>query len=122
MALSRARLGLYIVAKKSLFSNCYELSQSFDLLNKNPEKLHLFPNEAHSECSDVKGGRGRELVINNMQHLCGFVYNKFIDKMRQMQQQQNDNEFKRPLLDMPEVDPPKNPHVENKMGSSEKAE
>jgi len=122
VALSRARLGLYIVAKKSLFSNCYELSQSFDLLNKNPEKLHLFPNEAHSECSDVKGGRGRELVINNMQHLCGFVYNKFIDKMRQMQQQQNVNAFKRPLLDMPEVDPPKNPHVENKMGSSEKAE
>merc|ERR1719376_93634 len=123
VALSRARLGLYIVAKKSLFSNCYELSQSFDLLNKNPEKLHLFPNETYSESSGVNRGRGKELVINNMQHLCGFVYNKFIDRMRQMQPEQSkqQNVVQQPLANTPKVDPQKTT-TEGEMGSTEKVE
>ena len=33
MAMSRARLGLYIFARVSLFRNCYELSPAFNQVN-----------------------------------------------------------------------------------------
>jgi intron-binding protein aquarius len=41
VALSRARLGLYIFGRLSLFKPCQELSQSFDLLLQKPTQLQL---------------------------------------------------------------------------------
>ena len=43
VAMSRARLGLYIFARVSLFKNCYELQPAFSILTKKPLQLHLAP-------------------------------------------------------------------------------
>ena len=46
VAMSRARLGLYVFCRRSLFENCYELSQTFSLLTKRPDTLRIVENEA----------------------------------------------------------------------------
>jgi len=43
--MSRARLGLYVFGRQSLFQNCLELSPSMNVLLTRPTKLQLVPNE-----------------------------------------------------------------------------
>jgi intron-binding protein aquarius len=45
VALSRARLGLYVFGKKALFDSCIELGPSFAVLNSKPSRLQLVLNE-----------------------------------------------------------------------------
>jgi|TARA_B110000208_G_scaffold13567_1_gene16611 intron-binding protein aquarius len=45
VALSRARLGLYVFGRLSVFSECFELRHAFGLLAKRPSKLMLVPGE-----------------------------------------------------------------------------
>ncbi|KAJ5309076.1 hypothetical protein N7508_004455 [Penicillium antarcticum] len=45
VALSRARLGLYILGRREVFESCYELKPAFDLLLQRPDKLMLAPGE-----------------------------------------------------------------------------
>jgi len=53
VALSRARLGLYVFCRQSLFENCYELSPAFNLLLSRPPVLELVVGERY------QGGSGR---------------------------------------------------------------
>jgi len=39
--MSRARLGFYVFCRKSLFGNCYELTEVFKHFNKRPQTLSL---------------------------------------------------------------------------------
>uniref|UniRef100_A0A8C2V566 RNA helicase aquarius n=1 Tax=Chinchilla lanigera TaxID=34839 RepID=A0A8C2V566_CHILA len=45
VAMSRARLGLYIFARVSLFQNCFELTPAFSQLTARPLHLHIIPAE-----------------------------------------------------------------------------
>lgn len=45
VAMSRARLGLYIFARVSLFQNCFELTPAFSQLTARPLHLHIIPTE-----------------------------------------------------------------------------
>ncbi|KAB8231061.1 hypothetical protein BDV23DRAFT_123206 [Aspergillus alliaceus] len=45
VALSRARLGLYILGRREVFESCYELKPAFDLLFQRPDKLMLAAGE-----------------------------------------------------------------------------
>ena len=45
VALSRARLGLYIFGRAELFANCYELRPAMKQLLARPHHLHLHPSE-----------------------------------------------------------------------------
>lgn len=45
VALSRARLGLYILGRREVFESCYELKPAFDRLFQRPDKLMLAPGE-----------------------------------------------------------------------------
>ena len=45
VALSRARLGLYILCRKNLFCNCHELKRALDQLAERPSKLQLIKGE-----------------------------------------------------------------------------
>ncbi|MBN3285523.1 AQR helicase, partial [Polyodon spathula] len=47
VAMSRARLGLYIFARVSLFQNCFELTPAFNQLAARSLQLHIVPNEYH---------------------------------------------------------------------------
>lgn len=41
VAMSRARLGLYVFCRRSLFEQCYELQPTFKLLLQRPDRLAL---------------------------------------------------------------------------------
>lgn len=45
VALSRARLGLFILGRREVFESCYELKPAFDRLLQRPDKLMLVPGE-----------------------------------------------------------------------------
>ncbi|KHJ41012.1 Intron-binding protein aquarius family protein [Trichuris suis] len=45
VAMSRAKLGLYILARVSLFRNCFELTPVFGMLCQRPQNLILVPTE-----------------------------------------------------------------------------
>ncbi len=47
VALSRARLGLYIFGRAQLFKSCFELTPAFNILLKRPVKLELVLNELY---------------------------------------------------------------------------
>ncbi|KAL6124939.1 hypothetical protein ACLB2K_077447 [Fragaria x ananassa] len=51
VAMSRARLGLYVFCRRSLFEQCYELQPTFQLLLQRPDRLALNFNETtpHTE-------------------------------------------------------------------------
>lgn len=48
VAMSRARLGLYVFCRRSLFEQCYELQPTFQLLLQRPDHLALNLNETTS--------------------------------------------------------------------------
>ncbi|XP_003371810.1 conserved hypothetical protein, partial [Trichinella spiralis] len=45
VAFSRGRLGLYVLARVSLFENCFELTPAFRMFQNRPRKLIIIPNE-----------------------------------------------------------------------------
>lgn len=47
VALSRARLGLYVFCRKQLFEGCFEISSAWQLLLKRPTKLQLVIGEEY---------------------------------------------------------------------------
>ena len=78
VAMSRARLGLYVFSRVGLFQNCFELSPAFRLLTRHPLALHLYP----MECSPPVRPAGYTpqtpvLIIRDMPHLASFVYDEY---------------------------------------------
>jgi len=47
VAASRARLGLYVFCRQSLFESCFELTNTFEQLNRNPNQLQLVVGEGY---------------------------------------------------------------------------
>ncbi|KAF1947737.1 hypothetical protein EJ02DRAFT_363959 [Clathrospora elynae] len=80
VALSRARLGLYILGRRSVFESVFELKPAFDILLQRPDKLTLVTDEMFSETlrplslqadrEEVEG----EAVMEDVEHLGKYVY------------------------------------------------
>jgi intron-binding protein aquarius len=74
--LSRARLGLYILGRRSVFESVFELKPAFDILFKRPDKLSLVTDEMFGETTrpaaaqEVEG----EAVMEGVEHLGKYVY------------------------------------------------
>ncbi|KAL3124777.1 hypothetical protein niasHT_001614 [Heterodera trifolii] len=76
VALSRARLGLYVLGRLSLFQRCYELAPAFERLLKFPTRLAILPNEQFSEDFDRKPGDTPQIMpiqIEGTVHMSQFV-------------------------------------------------
>lgn len=88
MALSRARLGLYILGRREVFENCFELKQAFDILLQRPDKLQLVTGElwpskrilADEEGSEVPG----QTQMESVEHLGQYVYEMTNAKVAQL--------------------------------------
>ncbi|CAL1548285.1 unnamed protein product [Lymnaea stagnalis] len=75
VAMSRARLGLYIFARSSLFSNCFELTPAFNILTSRPQVLHLLPNENYPCTRKLQDPPSESpIVISDMPQMAQFVY------------------------------------------------
>uniref|UniRef100_A0A671SA36 RNA helicase aquarius n=1 Tax=Sinocyclocheilus anshuiensis TaxID=1608454 RepID=A0A671SA36_9TELE len=85
VAMSRARLGLYIFARVSLFQNCYELTPAFSQLTARPLQLHIRP---HQYYSSVKERSRPDQVVKNMPEMANLVYNMYMHMIQSMQHEE----------------------------------
>lgn len=82
VAMSRARLGLYIFARVSLFKNCFELAPSFKILMKRPLALYLAPTESYP-CSRKENSKPdcEPFIVYDMPQMAKFVYDFYQQKL-----------------------------------------
>ncbi|XP_041668870.1 RNA helicase aquarius [Cheilinus undulatus] len=93
VAMSRARLGLYIFARVSLFQNCFELQPAFNQLTARPLQLHIRPHEYYSQEQPRDASGQPDQIIKDMPEMATLVYNMYMhiiktsQTYRQQQQQ-----------------------------------
>ncbi|KAL8371460.1 hypothetical protein RB595_001315 [Gaeumannomyces hyphopodioides] len=88
VALSRARLGLYILGRRQVFEACLELRQAFQKLLLRPDKLTLVTGElwpSQRRLSDETDGKNvpGEVVMEGVEHLGQYVYEMTGTKLEQ---------------------------------------
>lgn len=83
VATSRARLGLYVFARASLFANCFELTPTFRSLLQRPTDLRLLPEETYrtERLSTKEPDEDAAMVINDMPQMATFVYDLYRKKV-----------------------------------------
>lgn len=89
VALSRARLGLYILGRREVFESCYELQPAFNLLFQRPDKLMLVPGEmapTTRTLDDEVAGTPME----GLEHLGQYVYEMTQAKLKALGEQEQD--------------------------------
>lgn len=74
VAMSRARLGLYIFARVSLFQNCFELTPAFSQLTARPLHLHIIPTECFPAARQVGTATVNFAVCNGVYLLPAFKW------------------------------------------------
>ncbi|XP_033229420.1 RNA helicase aquarius isoform X2 [Belonocnema kinseyi] len=85
VAMSRARLGLYVFARVSLFKNCFELTPAFNQLMLRPLKLSLLPHEIYpSRRPNQDPPAAPPMEIDDMPHMAKFVYSYYMEKVSAM--------------------------------------
>ena len=75
VAMSRARLGLFVLARKALFAPCADLRPTFAKLLERPTTLHIVPKETYGE-TEREAQAARESVPITMEDLTKSVVNK----------------------------------------------
>lgn len=88
VAMSRARLGLYVFCRRSLFEQCYELQPTFQLLLQRPDHLALNLHEATAFTDRlvedtgpvqlVSGLEEMENIVNYRMHLVYQVFSCYL--------------------------------------------
>lgn len=81
VAMSRARLGLYVFGRASLFSSCKELRPVFDLLLQRPQQLHLFPYEYYPSTFTDREHSEQLMVMSEIPQMVQFVFDHFKQTM-----------------------------------------
>eukprot|EP00088_Acartia_fossae_P071181 TRINITY_DN971_c0_g1_i1.p1 TRINITY_DN971_c0_g1~~TRINITY_DN971_c0_g1_i1.p1 ORF type:complete len:1287 (+),score=326.77 TRINITY_DN971_c0_g1_i1:467-3862(+) len=84
VAMSRARLGLYVFARVNLFKNCFELQPAFNILMKRPLQLHLCPNELFPSVRQANVTAPNPVIVYDMPMMSKFVVDFYQDKVKQM--------------------------------------
>ena len=86
VALSRARLGLYILGRREVFESCFELRQALDILLQRPDKLKLVTGELFPSNRVLDEGAGvpGEAEMANVEHLGQYVYEMTNSKVQQL--------------------------------------
>ncbi|KUI54330.1 Intron-binding protein aquarius [Cytospora mali] len=89
VALSRARLGMYILGRREVFESCYELRQAFELLLQRPDKLTLVTGELWPSqrqlTEDANDAVAGEAVMEGVEHLGQYVFEMTTTKVKQLQ-------------------------------------
>ncbi|GAA0161608.1 RNA helicase [Lithospermum erythrorhizon] len=76
VAMSRARLGLYIFCRRSLFEQCYELQPTFRLLLQRPDRLALNINELTSSTDRHVEDTGPMHLVSGLEEMANIVHFK----------------------------------------------
>ncbi|OAY64326.1 Intron-binding protein aquarius [Ananas comosus] len=94
VAMSRARLGLYIFCRRSLYEQCYELQPTFQLLLQRPDQLCLNLDETTPFTERLVGDTGNVHVITGVQDMEQLV-NFRMHQLYQMQVMNQHASFER---------------------------
>eukprot|EP00466_Bigelowiella_natans_P014616 jgi/Bigna1/85349/estExt_fgenesh1_pg.C_30315 len=73
VAMSRARLGLYVFGKEKLYRNCFELANTFNLFQKRPTKLCLNLSELTSLTERSVEKTGKLFKVTDVAHMGSIV-------------------------------------------------
>lgn len=73
VALSRARLGLYVLGRRAIFQNCYELREGFRLLLLGEDKLQLVTGEMYPTVR-LLGDEAKATEMVGVEHLGRYVF------------------------------------------------
>lgn len=88
VALSRARLGMYILGRRAIFEGCYELRHAFELLLQRPDKLSLVTGELWPSqrklFEDISEVLPEEAVMEGVEHLGQYVFEMAQTKIEQL--------------------------------------
>ncbi|RZF44564.1 hypothetical protein LSTR_LSTR001322 [Laodelphax striatellus] len=85
VAMSRARLGLYIFARATLFKNCFELTPAMNQLMSRPPHLHLCPWETFPATRKHMTAPAKPpLIMHDMQQMAKFVFDFYIQRVQNM--------------------------------------
>lgn len=105
VAMSRARLGLYVFGRVSLFSNCFELTPTFNKLMARPLQLHIAPSEVYPPSRKMNEPiKGEAMIMKNMPHMAQFVYDFYNQKInRLMSQHEGGRQTKAEPLETPPI-------------------
>ncbi|OMO78046.1 Intron-binding protein, aquarius [Corchorus capsularis] len=79
VAMSRARLGLYVFCRRSLFEQCYELQPTFQLLLQRPDRLALNLNERTSYTERSVEDIGHPYLVSGVEEMANIVFGKIND-------------------------------------------
>lgn len=74
VALSRSRLGLYILGRRSLFESCFELREAFEKLWARPTKLALVTGEMFPASRNVDKDKVEVTEMEGVEHLGQYVF------------------------------------------------
>lgn len=89
VALSRARLGLYVVGRRNVFESCYELSEAFSrLIASRPTQLELVTGEMWP--AQRKAGEDPSegtVIMEDVVHLGQYVYEMTLTAVEKMKQE-----------------------------------
>uniref|UniRef100_A0A914YCM7 Intron-binding protein aquarius n=1 Tax=Panagrolaimus superbus TaxID=310955 RepID=A0A914YCM7_9BILA len=82
VALSRARLGLYILGRVNLFRNCFELTPAFNQLCQRSLKLELLPSELYDTERLAADKLPMEpVVIQDADHIVRFSHEFYVNNL-----------------------------------------
>ncbi|KAF2852177.1 DEAD helicases superfamily protein-like protein [Plenodomus tracheiphilus IPT5] len=103
VALSRARLGLYILGRRDVFASVFELKPAFDILLQRPDKLALVTGEMWGESTRVLPGMWPtgetvageveeaevegQCVMEGVEHLGRYVYEMSLAKVEALKRE-----------------------------------
>jgi len=84
VAMSRARLGLYVFARVTLFKNCFELQPAFNILTKRPLLLHLCPTEPKPTKRVASVTAPTPMIVYDMPMMSKFVADFYQQKVSEI--------------------------------------
>ena len=87
VALSRARLGLYILGRREVFESVYELRPAFEQLFARPDKLMLVTGEmwpSKRVVAEEEGSVEGEVAMEGVEHLGQYVFEMTRTRMGEM--------------------------------------
>lgn len=82
VAMSRARLGLYVFCRRALFEQCYELQPTFQQLLQRPDKLALVLDENSHPTQRRVDNIGTAQLVNGLESMAYIVSEKFNQHMQ----------------------------------------
>jgi len=86
VALSRARLGLYILGRREVFETVPELRQAFDILLNRPDKLQLVIGEMFDTASRTAEAEVDATEMDGVEHLGQYVYEMTQAKVKSLKE------------------------------------